>query len=221
MNRVIITAGPTLHYIDQVRMISNISSGKTGVELAEILSKKFKTTLLLSKYSKYQTNKKEIKKILFDDFDSLNTILKNELSRYNYDFIIHLAAVSDYRPHLLITETGKKIKLPAKIKISINKPFMIKFKKNFKIINKIKEYSKNKKIKIIGFKLTTSASHKKILQSIKKIPADLIIHNDISKITEKKHIFNVYYKSRLIKVLNNSKTLGYFLTKLIENWRKK
>ncbi|MGC8867684.1 MAG: phosphopantothenoylcysteine decarboxylase, partial [Elusimicrobiales bacterium] len=35
--KIIITAGPTLEYIDRVRYVSNISSGKTATILAKIL----------------------------------------------------------------------------------------------------------------------------------------------------------------------------------------
>ena len=45
--KVLVTAGPTIEYIDPVRFITNKSSGKQGYELAKCLSRRgFETTLI-------------------------------------------------------------------------------------------------------------------------------------------------------------------------------
>lgn len=220
MKKVLITAGPTFQYIDPVRVITNISSGKTGVEIADYLSKKFKITLLLSKAAKYKPKNSKIKIIEFTDFNSLNSTIKNELSNNKYDSVIHLAAVSDYSPYLLINKHGKKIKLPTKIKISSKDNFyLIKFKKNFKILDKLKKYSKNKNILIIGFKLTSSASRNDIKKAIKKLSSKWVVHNDTINMTETNHPFTIFYNSKQVKKVNNTKSLSKFFMEIIQKWR--
>ncbi|MGC9070168.1 MAG: phosphopantothenoylcysteine decarboxylase [Elusimicrobiales bacterium] len=213
--KIIITAGPTLEYIDRVRYVSNISSGKTATILAKILCRKYEVTLVISKNSKYIPKSKKIKILYFDTFKSLNKILKDKLRSNLYDTLIHLAAVSDYTPYMLITESGRKIKLPSKTKISTEQDFLIKFKKNFKLIKKIKDYSKNKKIKIIAFKLTSNASDNQIRKSVVKLATEWVIHNDISEISEKKHIFNVWKNGQKIRRIKGAHNLAKFLEKII------
>lgn len=212
---IIITAGATYQPIDRVRVITNISSGKTGCLLSDALSEIFNIKLILSKSSIYLPQSRKVKILSFDTFDSLNLLLKNELSSSFYDAVIHLAAVSDYTPYLLITESGKHIKLPINSKISVNEEFMIKFKKNFKILDRIKEYSQNKNIKIIAFKLTSNAGEKQAQIAVKKLKADAVIHNDTSAITEKKHQFNIYINYQKVKTLYNTRTLARYITEKI------
>ncbi|MCX7641365.1 MAG: hypothetical protein N2Z20_01875, partial [Elusimicrobiales bacterium] len=146
--------------------------------------------------------------------------LKKELSSSKYDAVIHLAAVSDYSPYLLITNSGIKIKIPSKQKISINENFCIKFKKNFKILNRLKIYSKNKNIKIIPFKLTSSASKKQVIYSIKKLKTEWVIHNDTSKIKRKSHPFTIYHNNIAIKSVKNAYELAKFFENILEDGGK-
>ncbi|MEA3306785.1 MAG: phosphopantothenoylcysteine decarboxylase, partial [Elusimicrobiota bacterium] len=142
---ILITAGGTREYIDSVRFISNISTGKTACAIADFLAKKHDIIYLGSEGAKLPKNKKiKIKK--FTDFKNLNTIFKNILGNKKIDAIIHSAAVSDYSI-LHLKTAGKKIHLKKNQKISSkNKELTIVLKKNFKIIDRIKTYSKNKKI---------------------------------------------------------------------------
>ena len=121
IKRVLITAGPTWVAIDKVRVISNIASGETGILLAESLAREgAKVTLILgpgesmsfpgltgeSMYldSRFRGNDKNriqnsrVKIVRFSFFEELRQALKKELKAYRYDFIIHSAAVSDFKP---------------------------------------------------------------------------------------------------------------------------
>jgi len=217
MKNIIITAGPTVEFIDNVRIITNISSGKTAKIISEKLSQKNKIFYLYSKFVRHFPRKsKNIKSIEFDSFKSLNSTIKKLLSSLKIDAVIHLAAVSDYSPKYLIIGK-KKYKLPIRKKISSNNPqITIIFKKNFKIIDRLKKYSKNKKIKIIGFKLTSNASQDEIIKAVKKLHADIVIHNDTSEISKSSHIFRVFKNNKLVKKLSNEKELSLYLEKTLE-----
>ncbi len=116
-----ITAGPTWVAIDEVRVISNIASGETGILLADKLSGQgVKVTLILGPGenmsfpgltgesrrldSRFRGNDKngiensKVKIVRFRFFEELRQALKKELKAVKYDFIIHSAAVSDFAP---------------------------------------------------------------------------------------------------------------------------
>ena len=131
---VIVTAGGTIEKIDDVRFISNFSSGKMGESLALALYLAgANVTLLTSK------NHKLPKEIVIAKFDSVKT-LKEKLDNLtpNNEYLFMAAAVSDYSP----TPTKGKIK---KEELNSDK-WILELHKNIDILASINN------IKKIGFK---------------------------------------------------------------------
>ena len=131
---VIVTAGGTIEKIDDVRFISNFSSGKMGESLALALYLAgANVTLLTSKSHKLP------KEILISKFDSVKT-LKEKLDNLtpNNEYLFMAAAVSDYSP----TPTKGKIK---KEDLNSDK-WILELHKNIDILASINN------IKKIGFK---------------------------------------------------------------------
>ncbi|MFB5615263.1 MAG: bifunctional phosphopantothenoylcysteine decarboxylase/phosphopantothenate--cysteine ligase CoaBC, partial [Candidatus Nitrosomaritimum yanchengensis] len=167
--KILMTAGPTIEYIDPVRVITNQSSGKTGVLLAsEFISAGAKVTLVYgpgierpprgAKVIKVSTSK--------EMFDSVKGEMKKK-----FDIVIMAAAAADYTPE---NPSRKKIKSTQnKIKISL--------KKAPKIIDEIKKMQKN--VFLVGFKAEANLSKKDLVKSAQKkleeSNADMIIANDI------------------------------------------
>ena len=112
---------------------------------------------------------------------------KKLLSRNTYDGVIHLAAVSDFSP----------VQDQIDRKISSNCDFLnIKLKKNRKLIYEIKNFSKNKNIKVIGYKLTYGLSEEEEKEQVDQMlssgKVDLAVHNDYRKIQGERHCFSIY-----------------------------
>lgn len=167
--KVLMTAGPTIEYIDPVRVITNQSSGKTGVLLAsELVSAGAKVTLV------YGPGKEEppkgAKVIRVDTAKAMFDAVRNEL-RKKFDVVILAAAVSDYVPEKV---ERSKIK-------SVKKQIMVKLKQAPKIINQIKKWQKD--VFLVGFKAEANVSKQSLLsQARKKLresKADLIVANDV------------------------------------------
>jgi len=98
MKKILITAGPTWVAIDSVRVISNVSSGQTGLLLANQAKKSgFDVTLLLGPVGEVKLDKR-IKVIRYHFFGELKSILEKILKDKKFDVIIHAAAISDYEP---------------------------------------------------------------------------------------------------------------------------
>lgn len=103
MKKVLITGGPTNEYIDEVMKITNMSSGKIAIDLANIFAENgYATTLLLTKTIKHPiidkiASTKNCSVMRFETTMELYKTLES-LSENEYDIIIHSAAVADYKP---------------------------------------------------------------------------------------------------------------------------
>ncbi|OFZ27255.1 MAG: hypothetical protein A2381_16260 [Bdellovibrionales bacterium RIFOXYB1_FULL_37_110] len=215
--KVLITAGGTREPIDEVRYITNFSTGKTGAGLADIFSDdRWEVTYLCSPGAAIPKGKVNLFEYI--TFDDLNNQLEKKLSEEFYDAIIHASAVSDYRIDTIITDNEVWKSVPNK-KISSECELTVKFKKNSKIISFLKEYSLNKKIKIIGFKLTNTSDETLRFQKIKKVSeypgVDLVVHNDLGDMLKGKRIFKIFQNMNLICTVDSINELGVSLNSLL------
>lgn len=207
-NKILITGGGTQEKIDSVRFITNASTGSTSIKMAEFFTELgFQVTLLLSERVQEKICP-EISLKKFSSFHDLNSLLKFELNNSRYDFVFHAAAVSDFSVKEIKSTSRNKSKskslpfptIEGSNKIESNDEICLVLKPNFKIISRLKTYSANKKIKIIGFKLTDSKLKNVKDAAVKKLLSnrnvDYVIHNDLHEIsTDKtKHAFSLWDK---------------------------
>jgi len=175
--KVLMTAGPTIEYVDPIRIITNQSSGKTGMLLAsELISSGAKVTLVYG--PGIEKPPKGAKIIKISTSKEMFNVVKKEMNK-EFDIVIMAAAISDYTPE---NPSKNKIKSTKnKIKISL--------KKVPKIIDQIKKYQKN--VFLVGFKAETNLSQNELIRlSRKKMnesDADMIVANDIGSIRYKKN----------------------------------
>lgn len=180
---VLITSGGTKENIDDIRFIANMSTGKTGASIANyLISDGFDVAFLHAKDSVIP--EMDCTKIEYVNFNDLNNELALQLSQNNFDAVIHLAAVSDYSvSEIKLSNENYALPLTKKIK-SDEETIEIKLKKNFKIIERIKSYSVNKNIILIGFKLVSGNSESEKMSSVNSLfdsaDADFIVLNDFS-----------------------------------------
>ncbi|MBI4131701.1 MAG: bifunctional phosphopantothenoylcysteine decarboxylase/phosphopantothenate--cysteine ligase CoaBC [Nitrosarchaeum sp.] len=175
--KVLMTAGPTIEYIDPIRIITNQSSGKTGVLLAsELISAGAKVTLVYGPGIEKPPNGAKIIKI--STSKEMFDVVKKEMSK-EFDIVIMAAAISDYTPE---NPSKNKIK-------SIKNKLKISLKKAPKIIDQIKKYQKN--VFLVGFKAETNLSKNELITLAKKkmneSDADMIVANDIGSIRYRKN----------------------------------
>lgn len=199
--KVLVTAGGTMEPIDTVRAITNLSSGKTGVVIAESLSHMgFDVTLLQSHSSSIKADVP--RRDVFTTFKSLDEKMKKYLTEENFTHVIHAAAVSDYS--LASVEVNGKTVSPLEVKkISSDAPEMnLHLKKNHKIVDALKTYSRNKDLKVIAFKLTSHASSDAKEAAVQKLfknsHADFVVHNDLADIdiVRRIHRFTLYSENQ-------------------------
>ncbi len=198
--KVLVTTGGTQEPIDTVRVLSNLSSGRTGIAIAEALVQMgFDVTLIQSHNS--QKSKELPSSEVFTSFKSLDDKIKRQLSENEFSHIIHTAAVSDYSVSSIEIEGQKFNPLEVKKMSSNAETMSIHLTRNFKIVDRLKEYSKNKDIKVVAFKLTSDASEEQRLTAVDKLfensNAALVVHNDLTEIDifKKTHKFTIHLKN--------------------------
>ena len=104
--KILITAGPTNEYIDEVMKITNMSTGRLGIELTKnYLNEGYEVTLIATRsvirsnlYERYNLgNNPNLKTIPIETTEDMLQALINE-SKNKYDLVIHSSAVGDYKP---------------------------------------------------------------------------------------------------------------------------
>ncbi|MFX0175461.1 MAG: bifunctional phosphopantothenoylcysteine decarboxylase/phosphopantothenate--cysteine ligase CoaBC [Candidatus Hodarchaeota archaeon] len=171
--KVLITAGPTREYIDEIRFVSNNSSGRMGIEIAKEAAARGAEVLLIAgkcmvKLPDYINT---INVVSTDDFIKA---VKDEISYKDYDFFICAAAISDYKPIKYIE---------GKISSDNVKELQINMRLTPKIIDEARK--KNYKTFIVGFKAETNVSRSELIDRaynrLKKSEIDLIVANDVGR----------------------------------------
>ena len=116
----IVTAGPTFEPLDDVRRMTNFSTGRLGTELANYLTARgHKVTLLIGASATYCGDRKAKTVKVFTTTADLQAQLK-ALSAKKVDTIFHAAAVSDFAFGQIFAEqnAGEFTALKASKKIS-------------------------------------------------------------------------------------------------------
>jgi phosphopantothenoylcysteine decarboxylase/phosphopantothenate--cysteine ligase len=205
--QVLITAGPTIEYIDPVRVITNQSTGKTGILLAaEMISAGAKVTLV-SGPSAIEPPK-GVKVISIKTIKEMCDVVKKQMSIKKFDIVILSAAAADYT-----------ISKPSKSKIkSTKKNIIIKLQRAPKIIEQIKKMQKD--VFLVGFKAEANVSKKTLINSaikkLKEANADIIIANDIGdKYQKNPDINEVFVVDRSGKTISSGRKTKLSISKFI------
>ena len=165
--KVLVTAGPTKEFIDPFRCLTNPSTGKMGISLANECARRGAEVILVSSIDN-DTISSKVKKIKITSTNDMFEAVKNNFK--DCDFIIKAAAVSDYTP---VQVFEKKV-----TKQEGN--LTIEFQRIQDILKYVGE-NKTDKQKVIGFAAETNNLIEYAKEKIIKKNLDYIVANDISK----------------------------------------
>ena len=165
--KVLVTAGPTKEFIDPFRCLTNPSSGKMGISIANECAKRGAEVILVSSVDN-ETISNNIKKIKITSTNDMFEAVKNNFK--DCDFIIKAAAVSDYTP---VQVFDKKVKKQ-------DGNLTIEFQRTQDILKYVGD-NKNENQKVIGFAAETNNLIEYAKEKIVKKNLDYIVANDISK----------------------------------------
>ncbi len=165
--KILITAGGSTEPIDDVRVLSNRSSGKMGIALARECHNRGAEVLLLLSHTSIPANL-PFRLYTYRSSSDLARLLEEHIQ--DYEYIFHTAAVSDFTV------------APFPGKIDSGKEIILTLKPTEKIINQVKLW--NPTITLIGFKAisgTMETNQDKIERFVKESRADYVVVNDISR----------------------------------------
>ncbi|MFX1257625.1 MAG: bifunctional phosphopantothenoylcysteine decarboxylase/phosphopantothenate--cysteine ligase CoaBC [Promethearchaeota archaeon] len=218
--KILVTAGPTREYIDEIRFVSNDSSGRMGIEIAKEAAARGADVLLINGKSsvKVPDYLNVIDVVSTDDF--IKTV-KYELGYKDYDFFICAAAISDYSPTSCIE---------GKICSDDVKELEVRMRLTPKIIDEARK--KNHKVFVVAFKAETNVSRSELIDRayarLKKSDADLIVANDVGRKdigfeSKDNEVYIINNQKQITHVKKNSKR--YIASKILdvalENYRLK
>lgn len=166
--RILVTAGGTVEAIDAVRSITNRSSGKMGIGLAEACYRRgASVTLLVSKTA--VSRNIILPEESFTTSEELRTLVQKQ--SINTDIIFHCAAMSDFT-----------VANPVEGKISSGSSVTVSLQPLPKLLDSIKTW--NPHVTLIAFKAAYAPSRTKLMSAAQKklseSTADAVVANDIS-----------------------------------------
>ena len=164
--KILVTAGPTHEAIDPVRFISNHSTGKMGVAIAEEFAERGADVTLILGPSNIDVSK-NIQTVKVTSAQQMYDACINNFSKK--DITVMAAAVADYMPRDFSSTKIKK----TKDVIPLN------LKRTNDILKEMGE-QKNKDQILVGFALETNNEKENALSKLEKKNLDLIVLNSLN-----------------------------------------
>jgi len=164
--KTLVTAGPTIEYIDPVRMISNKSTGKMGYAIAKAARRRGADVTLVTG----PTHLDPPKGIHMLNVETAEEMRAAVMDHYrDKEVIIKAAAVSDYKPLDKAKEKQKKKAGKTMVEMMPTPDILAELGKD-----------KGNRI-LVGFAAETTDHVANALNKIRKKNLDLIVLNDVSK----------------------------------------
>lgn len=217
VRNIIITAGGTSERIDDVRMISNFSSGRLGLAVAraflEAGAMKIEKIYYLCDRNTNAPTDDRVEVIRVMGVQGLLEALEQLLTTKKIDAVIHAMAVSDYTVKEVTTlsairsggepggdsrensggDSGKpssgEISAEGKISSEID-DLVIVLKRTPKVIGEIKKLQED--TILVGFKLLTGVKREVLIETghklLQKNRCSMVLANDLTEITGEKHV---------------------------------
>ena len=165
--KVLVTAGPTKEFIDPFRCLTNPSTGKMGISIANECARRGAEVILVTSVDNDSISN-NVKKVKITSTNDMFEAVKNNFK--DCDFIIKAAAVSDYTP---VQVFDKKVKKQ-------DGNLTIEFQRTQDILKYVGD-NKHEGQKVIGFAAETNNLIEYAKEKIVKKNLDYIVANDISK----------------------------------------
>ena len=184
--KILITAGGTIEKIDEIRTMSNISTGKLGCSIAE--------RLLIENEVHYIHSKTTVKPKNISlgattyECNSANEVY-NKMKELvpKMDVVIHAMAISDF------SFNHQKVKLKSNAPEAFIEYLKNNITVNPKILKKIKQW--NEKVKLFSFKFEVGLDNKSLIEvatkSMNDCNGDYVLAND--KTEMQKHNSHIGY----------------------------
>ena len=245
---VLVTAGGTSEPIDNVRSITNHSSGGLGKAIAEsFLAAGHTVTYVTTKHALRPTQQLDLSIKEIETTVELATTLEQLFAEKQFDAIVHAMAVSDFTTETAQTEqqlseqTLPKTKeaLVTIVQNTLNQiadipqtatkissdtdRLLIFLKKNPKVIQMIRD--KQPQTVLVGFKLLVDVSQEELVQvaqaALVKNRCDFVLANDLMNVHETEHEGLLINETGIVQEACSKQGIGSMIVKNVEKkWRE-
>lgn len=164
--KVLVTAGPTSEAIDPVRFVSNHSTGKMGIAVAEACYEAGADVDLVAGPISEKTKYKGINVVGVNSADEMYNACKSSFP--SVDIAIMSAAVADYTPKAVQSEKIKKS----------HDTLFLELVKTKDILYSLGQQKKKHQL-LVGFALETENERENALSKLQRKNADLIVLNSL------------------------------------------
>ena len=174
---ILITSGSTIEFIDPIRVVSNLSSGKMGNAIAqEAYARGANVTLVYGHGTIELREAPRLSITRVNTGDEMYDAVISELGTKSYHAAFMSAAIADFKPSKV---------LPKKIETRKKGPLVISLSPTRKIVDEMRNASKNPRIFLVAFKADYNKSNKEMadcaLKKMTECKCDLIVAIDIGR----------------------------------------
>ncbi|MEO6873725.1 MAG: bifunctional phosphopantothenoylcysteine decarboxylase/phosphopantothenate--cysteine ligase CoaBC [Opitutaceae bacterium] len=178
--RVLVTSGPTAEPVDGVRVLTNVSTGRTGAGIATYFARcGHRVTLLRARGAAAASA--SVQDEYFGSITELDEALTRNLATGEFDAVIHAAAVSDFAIEAI--EVNGARRAPNGGKLDSDHASVLHLRRTPKLVDGLRERSRNPDLQIVAFKLTTGANASEAESAVQTLlarsGADWVVHNDL------------------------------------------
>ncbi len=167
----LVTAGPTVEYIDPVRIITNRSSGRMGIAIAREAARRGATSTLIIGPVETETPP-NVRTVRVETSQDMLEAVRKELVSSQYHVFVGSAAVADYKPSIFQR---------TKIQTRHNQKIRIELQATPKIIEEVKKTSP--RIRLVAFKAEYGLSDSELIEkardALRSSGADLAVANHV------------------------------------------
>ena len=164
--KLLVTAGPTVEYIDPVRIVTNRSTGKMGYALATAAWRRGAEVTLISGPT-HLDPPMGVKTVKIQTAEQMREAVLHDYHRQ--DVVIKAAAVSDYKPLKKAQEKEKKKTSAITVEMGPTPDIL-------------EELGRQKgEVVLVGFAAETTNHRANALNKIEKKNLDMIVVNDVSQ----------------------------------------
>src|SRR5215203_4108664 len=167
---ILVTAGSTVEFIDPIRVISNLSSGKMGNAIAQEAHRKGANVTLVYGHGSFEPRELPRMNIIkVSTNEEMYSAIMSELGTKTYDAAFMSAAIADFKP---------TTSLPKKMNTRKTDPLTLRLSPTRKIVNEVKNASKNSRIFLVAFKADYNRTNKEMagyaLKKMSECSCDLV-----------------------------------------------
>lgn len=220
--KIVITAGGTSERIDDVRTITNSSTGRLGYAVGTAFAQQYGEELdtiyylhgTRARYPEYDN----VIPVEIEGVADLQRELSRILTEEKIDAIVHAMAVSDYTVKEVTTLEKIRGEEPAEggADLSGNKissdidDLIIHMKRSPKVIGSIKKWSPDSLL--VGFKLLSGVPHEELIavaeRLMKKNDCDFVLANDLQEIGADFHKGYLVHKDGTCDIMETNEEIA-------------